>query len=37
MERFSYKGRLVDVDIRVSSQLKEELAWAASAWVASGY
>ena len=27
MERFNYKG-VVDVDVRVSSYLKEELTWA---------
>ena len=28
MERFSYQAGVIDVDVRVSSHLKEELTWA---------
>ena len=37
MENFSYKGKCGYVDVRVSSHLKEELAWAADKqlWVIS--
>ena len=33
MEHFSYKTGVVDVDIRISSHLKEELAWVADKWL----
>ena len=35
MECFSYKGTVgvVDMDVRVLSHLKEELAWAADKWL----
>ena len=37
VERFSYQGGVVDVDVHISSHLKEELTWAIDKQLESWY